>query len=514
MVFVRSCLGFVLVLACGLAGCAAVQDASPLRCPAGQEPSGNVCVCIDTQAPPVEGSCETPMECSVDDCVDDGNPCTEPTCASSADACRNEPVPNSTPCELDEATGACISGECISEPPVWELGVPFRIHRGSGEELSIPQIAVAADGAAMALWSEGESLMACSFDPDEGWDAAVVVEPRHMAERGIALGIDALGHAVALYARLERASVDVVAERYDPSTELWNDFQVISEPGAITDDPRLAVTPDGDIAAVWWQGPGDVVLARGSTDPMTWQDPSAVSPDDALDKYQASVSLSSDGSGAIIYRAKSGDGGGAPESVWVVPVESESVGAAAQVSDALGWVVDPRIAVATDGDKMAVWREGNDLAYAGFREGAWGAAALIEEGAGVVEYPGITVDEKGDFTTAWVRGTNVRTKRFVSADAAWDATQILLVSSTAGAREPTLAAPSSGHPRIAWFQDRYVRMSRFTLDSAWAPFQKLSDELDRDAPELLGPRLAVGTDGTEVVVWAEGEDVWAWAEQP
>jgi hypothetical protein len=42
-----------------LLGCAPVHDAKPQVCPAGQEPSGGLCVCSATNAAPVDEICPT-----------------------------------------------------------------------------------------------------------------------------------------------------------------------------------------------------------------------------------------------------------------------------------------------------------------------------------------------------------------------------------------------------------------------------------------------------------------------
>ena len=107
-----------------------------------------------------------------------------------------------------------------------------------------------------------------------------------------------------------------------------------------------------------------------------------------------------------------------------------------------------------------------------------------------------------------------RTPSFVSNGAAWDDVRVLLVSSSEDARPPSLAAPPNGEARVSWAQDQQVRLSRFEGDSGWGPFLKISPELEPPALDARGPRLGVASDGTEVVLWADGLEVWTWAERP
>ena len=290
-----------MVLGSGVFACASVHDATSTNCPADQQASGGQCVCIATLAPPVAGSCPAvETQCSVADCVDDENPCTEPTCLPGSDTCSNEPVDDDTACEDGAVVGVCAEGQCV--PPAWELGAAFKI-ADTDEEISTPLVAVAADGSAMALWSEGDDVMGCAFDPTMGWEAPVVVEPEHVPERGIALAMDAAGNAIALYTRVQQGAIEVVAERYTGATGLWDAFAVLSEDGAVTDNPQIAITPSGDSVATWWQSPDDVALARGRSDTMVWGAATVISPDDGLGKYEPFVSLGSDGEGGVVYRA-------------------------------------------------------------------------------------------------------------------------------------------------------------------------------------------------------------------
>lgn len=454
---------------------------------------------------------EEPTECSVADCIDDGNPCTEPTCLEGADVCTNESVPDDTVCEDDSVVGVCQEGEC--GPPPWELGTAFQIADAS-ENLSTPLVAVAADGSAIALWSQGEQVRGCAFDPTLGWDVPVVVEPAHVPERGIALGMDAAGNAIALYTRVQQGAIEVVAERYTAGTGLWDAFAVLSEEAAVTDNPQLAITPSGDAVATWWQGPDDIALARGQSDTMVWEPATVVSPDDGLEKYEPFVSLNSDGEGGVVYRASDAEGGEISDSVWVAAVEADSVAPPVQVNQSADWARSARIAAGPNVDLMVVWEEVDDLLYARFQGGAWVPPGPVEEANASIASPDISADGAGNFHVAWLQGENVRTRQFATEDSSWDDIDILLVSGSEAALPPDVSAPSNGEVRVTWAQDQYVRLTRFVEDSGWVPFVKLSPELEPPALGVKGPRVAVGTDGTEVVVWADGLEIWSWANRP
>lgn len=510
MVIVRFCLALVAALGVGFLcmHCAPVHDATPVSCPSGQEPSGATCVCVATQAAPVQGECLPPdeSECDVADCIDDGNPCTEPTCLSGADTCTNEPVANATPCDLDGVAASCVSGICTAEPPPeWKLGTPFVIGGGGGEIVR-PQIAVDANGNAVVIWSEDEALMACTFDSEEGWGEPEMIEEQFEPDRGFAIDADADGNAIVVYARIEQGSIDIRAQRFDSAIGIWSASEVLSRDEAVASAPRIVVISQGDAVATWWEAPGAILLARTATDRLTWDEPVVVSPEDGFDKGDPYVSMTETGKGAIIY---SGGGSTGPaERVWVQVID-EDVGSAVEIDASNAEVASTRIAAAGDGELMAVWVQESDVWHSHFVGGQWSQATVLETASDSVGTPEVASADSGVFFAVWPQSLTIRARLF-TPEGGWSDTT---TPRTDGAtRPPSLIASPSGDAWILWHEDTSIVLRSYSVESGWGAIETISSDIDVTGPSSHRVDFGRAPDGTLIAVWDDGTNVYAWAD--
>lgn len=506
---------FALIPACvalaTLTRCAPVHDATPANCPAGQQPSGSTCVCLSTQAPPVDGSCDTTPgdggTCSVDDCEDDGNPCTDPTCLEGAEICSNEPVADTTVCEMDGSQGTCVSGVCTVPEPKWELGVPFRIG-GEGGEIVRPRVTVDATGNAIAVWAEADALMACHFESGEGWGEPTVIDEAFEPSRAFAIDSDAEGNAVTVYARVEQGSIDIRAARYDSVLQIWSTPDVMSRDASVASDPGVAISSDGKVVAVWWEAPNDVMLTRTATDRLTWDAPVVISPSDGFEKGAPYLSLADTGYGAVIYRGYQSPGAGA-ETIWVNTLTSDGpISDPEAVDVSASQIQSVRIATADSDQLMAVWQQDDDIWQSHFSLGQWSSAKLLETTPDPAYSQEVIHLGSEAFLAAWSEQGRLRARRFDTAEG-WSETVLL----HAPGRRPSLVSGSGGEAWIAFWDGRFIGLEHFTPELGWGAFEKISLELEPNAPVPHRPDLGRGQDGTLVAVWADGTDVWAWTDQ-
>jgi hypothetical protein len=511
MVTVRLSLAFVgaFVFVCILPHCAAVHDATPKSCPAGQEPSGGLCVCIETQAAPTDGKCAPVVQnaCDLEDCVDDGNSCTEPTCLEGAETCTNEPVESFTPCDADGSTGSCVSGVCVVPTVAWELGVAFRIGGGEGE-IAGPMVAAAPDGRAIAFWSQAESLMACHFDLTDGWGTPVVVDEELDPDRGFAVDMDAEGNAIVVYARVEEGSIDIRATRYDVAFGLWSAPEVISREGAISSTPGVSITPAGDVVAVWWEAPDHILLSRTRTDGLIWGAPVEVAPDDGFAKGGPYVAIVDDGEGAVIYYGDGPDA--AREKVWVTPIGPAGlVGAPVEIDASAERTESARLAV-SGGERMAVWEQGDDIWQAHYLNGEWEAAGLLEAKTGQAYSQGVATDGSGSFFAVWSQDAEIRARVFDANNQVWGDLEIFNTARGGGYR-PSLTGASTGASFI-WLEGSSIRFREYAIGLGWGTIEDLTVDLEPSPPLAHRPALVRSPAGSLVAVWPDGSDIWAWVD--
>ncbi|MGB8223268.1 MAG: hypothetical protein WCF10_11835 [Polyangiales bacterium] len=504
---------WVLGLVCILSHCAPIHDATPANCPTGQEPSGASCVCVLTQAAPIDGQCPLANKpsCKVEDCVDDGNPCTQPTCLERADTCGNEPVAAPASCEVDGAAGSCVSGTCVVESPQWELGTPFRIS-GDPHEIVGPQVALAANGDGIAMWGEGYALTVSYFDPEGGWSEPVVVEEDAYPRRAFSLGTDSLGNAIFVYQRVEATSIDTRAVRFDSSTRLWGHSEVISRDGAIANSSLVRVSSEGDVWAVWTETPGDILLRRTRTTALGWETP-IVALSDGAPKRSPRATLGDNGAGAVAFYGN--DAANQANSLWVAAIDPEgSVGTAVRVDPNVGNVSLATIASNEDGELMAVWEQVDDIWFAHFVNEQWEPPALIEASTDAACCSALEADGAGNFLAAWGQGRNMRARRFSREAQQWEDIEVLSGDDNYTAIRPSVKAAPNGEAWLVWLEGPVIRMSHFTPETRWSYPENLSPSLEDTDPPIALPRLSRAADGTLAVVWADGGYVWAWVDRP
>ena len=459
-----------------------------------------------TLTAPVDGKCPS-VSCATDDCVDDGNPCTEPTCLNGADTCSNEPVENATSCDADGSAGSCVSGVCVVPTVDWELGVAFRIGGGEGD-IAGPMVAAAPDGKAVALWSQAESLIACHFDLTDGWATPIVVDEELDPDRGFAVDMDAEGNAIVVYARVEEGSIDIRAARYDQAFGIWSPPEVISGDGAISSSPGISITPDGDVAAVWWEAPDHIRLSRTRTDGPVWGAPVELDPDDGFAKGGPYLASADDGVGAVIYY---GDGPGvAREKVWVTPIGPGGlVGAPVEIDASVESTESVSLAI-SDGEQMAVWEQGDDIWQAHFVNGAWETAGLLEINGSDAYSQRVATDGRGSFFAIWCQDAEIRARIFDANDQAWGDLTIFN-RARGGQYRPSLTAAPGGAWSI-WLEGTSIRFRDYASGAGWGTIDDLTLDLEPSPPLGHRPRLVRSSDGTLVAAWPNGNDVWAWVD--
>ncbi len=355
--------------------------------------------------------------------------------------------------------------------------------------------------------------MACHFTATEGWEKPVVVDGVFFPDRGLDLGIDAAGNAVVLYGRVEEWSIDLRAARYEATSGRWRDFGIVSRSGAVADSPSISVTPDGHVTAVWREGPEDIVLARTLTTGPTWDSPVLISVDDGFHKLAPSVATAANGEGAVVYGGQSLSG--TAKTVWLTRIDSEGpIGAPIQQQAALGEVVTTEVAVAQDGTAMATWEQDKTMWYSYAQEGQWQLPDTAEPSETSAFAPVIAAADSGNFFVAWRLWWDIRVRRFVASEQLWGNIESFHRYATNRASRPSLAASPDGKAWVTWYEEVYIWMSRFAPDSGWGPTEQISIELEPNASPLHGPKLAAGADGTLVIVWVDGTDVWSWVETP
>lgn len=235
-------------------------------------------------------------------------------------------------------------------------------------DASDPKVAVDGSGGAIAVWSQSDgsfrSIWSSTYSSDEGWADPVLVEMEDLGDaHEPSVAFDSHGNALAVWHQLDGTRFNIMANRYDAETGWGSPTQI--DDNEVTDSVRavLAITPDGDAAAVWYQSKLSVtdVWACSYFSGEGWQTPVMLDDDDSGSAYYPKVAVDSAGNALAVWYQSDGSRYNIMSSrltrgsVWEdpVPVEAQNAGNA----------FEPVVAMNDGGVAFSVWYQSDSVTY-------------------------------------------------------------------------------------------------------------------------------------------------------
>lgn len=286
-----------------------------------------------------------------------------------------------------------------------------------------PDLAVAADGSALAAWEQDDgeaiSIRSSSFDASSGWRAAEWLEFQNagFARRPL-VASDAHGNAVAIWEQAyDRFYFRIWASEFTPATG-WSAAHMI--PGFFAGGyydaaPALKMNSRGQAAAVWAEfGPGPYGMAlflRQYTVGVGWGPKFQLSsPKDDPQGQSANgfarVSLDIDDSGAMYVAWDEHRGTGRTMARAFQP--ASGWGDVVTLSGAVGYHhgFGAQVAAAGQGKAIAAWVRDEDNNYSivvsRFDAGSgWGPSVTVLENVSFRNFPSLAADVFGAAAISW-----------------------------------------------------------------------------------------------------------------
>jgi hypothetical protein len=145
-------------------------------------------------------------------------------------------------------------------------GAAEDIRQTLGNLQSETDVGVSADGTTIAVWGQFDAMMpnvwANRYVPGDGWGTALRIGPDPAGNsRAHRVAVDANGNAVAVWQQSDGTRSNIWANQYVAGAG-WATAELIeSEDLGDAQRPRIAVDPDGNAIAVWYQDDGTRVNA-------------------------------------------------------------------------------------------------------------------------------------------------------------------------------------------------------------------------------------------------------------
>ena len=393
-----------------------------------------------------------------------------------------------------------------------------------GSDASEARLAVSASGSAVAVWVGYDGVWTNQYTPGAGWEMPQVIDgtaETYAIEPDVA--IDPSGNAVAVW-QAGGTPAAIMASSFAPGSG-WEAAAPIDPNASSEQDPeypRVAMGPNGDAMAVWYRssGVGTIVASRYERG-AGWSAPERIDDESTGYPYQPrGVAIDSSGGAVAIWLGDDQEGGSVfanrytPTGGWM---------AAEAIDDPqLSWAEDAHLAMDGSGNAIAVWRQDYQepewlsliTANRFTPTGGWGTAAPIENAPFYSREPHVAMNDNGTAIAVWLRSAHgmeqssgVWARRFTPTDG-WEAEPVLVGGlgefSTSDAR-PRVAVDPYDNALAVWHaygsREDHNWSSHYTAEAGW------------DAPVALTfSGLGGGKSLPEVGIDGTGKGVALWSE--
>ena len=157
--------------------------------------------------------------------------------------------------QVDDRTFEVWANRYLASTRSWE--VPAVIGPSDAGDASNPEIAMDAEGNAVAVWAQSrgalDGVWSNRYDAGAGWRSATHIGPRGLGgARSPQIAMSPDGHAVAVWLQFD-GFTDRVGSNRSTSSGVWGRSEFILAPEAETRaiDPQVAIDPLSNATAIW-----------------------------------------------------------------------------------------------------------------------------------------------------------------------------------------------------------------------------------------------------------------------
>ncbi|MDQ3765420.1 MAG: hypothetical protein M3460_29395 [Actinomycetota bacterium] len=294
----------------------------------------------------------------------------------------------------------------------------------AGQDAFAPRVAVDGQGNAVAVWDRfngTNTIVQAAARPAGGaWQAPINLSAPGQDASIPQVAVNAQGNAVAIWRRGTTFNA-IVQAAARPAGGAWQAPINLSAPGQDASIPQVAVDAQGNAVAVWrrFNGTNDIVQAAVRLAGGAWQAPVNLSAP-GQDASIPQVAVDAQGNAVAVWQrfttfnaivqAAARPAGGA----WQAPI-TLSLSAVGQNA------FNPQVAVDGQGNAVAVWQRNTDnFTPNGFVQatvrpagGAWQAPINLSASDQPAYEPQVAVDGQGNAVVVWHRSNG--THRIVQA---------------------------------------------------------------------------------------------------
>lgn len=382
---------------------------------------------------------------------------------------------------------------------------------------SHPQVAVAADGSAVAVWAQSaggrNDIWANRYVPGSGWGSAELIETDNAGTASRPqVAIDPGGNVVAVWHQSDGTRDNIWANRHEPGVGWGSAERLEFNDAGAASSPRIAMDSDGNALVVWYQDNGvrNNIYASRHQPGAGWSVPEIID-NNTGGTLEPQLAMTPVGDAIAVWRQW--DGVGVNYSVWASYYLASSGWETPQLLETGSEQShSPHIALDPDGNAVAVWGQDDGLvrhiwAAVHTRDAGWAAAELIEADVGSAFRPQVAMDGNGNAWAVWYQDSGGVTsiwRNHYDAGTGWGTAQLLETDDSGDARDVRIASDPSGNALAVWYQSdgavNSIWSSRFAAGSGWGAAAMLEEDNSGHATLV---QVICGSNGQGLAIWQQ-----------
>ncbi|MBW1762702.1 MAG: hypothetical protein JRG67_14785 [Deltaproteobacteria bacterium] len=323
------------------------------------------------------------------------------------------------------AVWAQFDGTRIS---IWSNRYTMGLGWGSAElvetddagDATSPQVAVHANGNATAVWRHKDgpqfNIWSSQYTVGVGWGVVELLETDNMLPAfDPQVAVDRNGNATVVWRQFAGNRNSIWSNRYTAGVGWGVAGLLETDDAGHAFDPQVAVDPNGNATAVWYQltGTRNNIWSNRYTAGIGWDTAQLIESDDIDHARDPQVSVDPNGNATVVWRQSDGT----RDNIWSNEYAAGVGWGVAELieTDDTGDALNPQVAVHPNGNATAVWRQSDgtqDNIWSNWYTAGvgWGVAELLEtDNAGHAFNPQVAVDPYGRATTVWHQSDGTRT---------------------------------------------------------------------------------------------------------
>jgi hypothetical protein len=433
----------------------------------------------------------------------------------------------------DAGLAVSTSLELISK--IWRGGV--LLPTGNADGIRNTQIAMDAKGNALAVWEDDDGthakIWASRFTAGLGWGLGTAIggdSDSNAFDPQIA--VDAEGNAVALWRARNNASLgfNIWANQYS-TTKGWGVAQLIEAVNIKhinviwdTRSPKICIGADGSAVITWHQFDGvrNTLWAKRCTKLGVWSSAELIETNTTGHADCPDIATSTSGHTMVVWQQFDG----LRSDVWAsLHTLDRGWGHAKLIeTGGDGGASDPQVVFNACGAAIVVWEQYDGVRWTIWANNyvigcGWGEAKPIGvDNVSHIGKPYIATDADGNAMVVWSQREGMANSIWANsydAIAGWGVATLIGINPVGTTSTPQISNDNSGRTNVLWWQSDAVKneslwINGFVVGVGWCNAMPIESSGRQDSNT---PQVITGTGGNVIALWRQTNgssgNIWA-----